>query len=527
MRSGIPLLDAKLQGRYGHNFSTTFEVQKILMECFRKENSMAEDKRWQVLHAVKLQNDCLVEFIDAWIAVRDYWKVSMSDFIKLDCPKLLHFALCLEQNVHLLHKNINFEDASRLFGDRSSIPHSFQKVEIGDIVVYDHMRHEYAAKLSKARIQNARKSTTESLASGKSSLLHQAHSIPFWLGDEPMHNGEGGRVREFLVYLVQYFPGGGEPYCVLTLGPKTKKRRIPDTSKPDIVNGRKRTNKFCKLPHCNLFSLEGNFGYCEDHRAVDPKELKQLRTMYDSKNDVFEPDEYCYLCFVGASADQPFVKCSQAACPRAYHKECLVELTADYSGESWICPMHDDEEDDLQSVIMQILDRLCNFPSAEPFLHPVTDQPGYYDVVEHPMCFQQMRGKALLNKYSSAAEVISDMQLLVRNCHSWCDSRYPTLPPVAERLRRTLISAMKKEGLNTKQKISDGNHTDEAKDNDEDDFGETNEVSKRKRRRKAKAKKVKRKSIRQKVQTGSPEVYCLCFYWFNMYMSVGEWSISI
>lgn len=118
------------------------------------------------------------------------------------CEKLLHFALCLEQNVMLLHKSLDFDAACRLFSDRTLIPYPFQKLNPGDTVVYDSMRHEYALKMERQKCVSNR----ASLAKNRSEPVPLLTSM-VWLGDDPKPNNSGGRIKEFQVYLVQYFPG--------------------------------------------------------------------------------------------------------------------------------------------------------------------------------------------------------------------------------------------------------------------------------------------------------------------------------
>ena len=282
---------------------STFAAHNLRIEAYRKPSSRLDADMWKVEFAAMLDPGNLTEFVDSWFPgncefliwfvqlymqflivalVRDYWRKSMHSSATRTCEKILHFALCLEQNALLLHKNLDFDSACRLFSDRTLVPYPFQKLDCGDIVVYDCMRHEYALKIEKQKCSANRAEMTRN-----SEQVKSLQSSMIWLGDLPRANKNGGRIREFQVYLVQYFPGnptypipglplhlnllpsgGGEPYAVLTLGPKPGVGSVADTSRPSIVHGRGRTTRFCKMPKCSVYAIDGNFGFCEDHRYV-------------------------------------------------------------------------------------------------------------------------------------------------------------------------------------------------------------------------------------------------------------------
>lgn len=257
------------------------------------------------------------------------------------------------------------------------------------------------------------------------------------------------------------------------------------------------------MPKCNLYAIDGNFGFCEDHREVDPKEPRSRKST--SSPALPARDDFCYLCFLGFTDEESWTACNTDGCPRAYHKSCLRRGGFSMQGRLWSCPVHKSASK-FRHQLFKIFDRLCHFPSAEPFLHSVRDQPGYYDAIKNPICFQDIREKILRDAYRSMQEVLADVNLLVANCHSWCDSRYPALPPVAERLKRTFLTALKKAGISLDESSNGFANTNGSITADKSETKPTTPHSTAAKENGEKRQSEKRRSIRKKVQAGSAEV---------------------
>jgi len=66
---------------------------------------------------------------------------------------------------------------------------------------------------------------------------------------------------------------------------------------------------------------------------------------------------------------------------------------------------------------------------AHPFMVPVTDKvaPDYHTVVKVPMDLGTIRNKVKEHEYSSRQSIMSDLKLMVDNCHMYNETRNP--PP--------------------------------------------------------------------------------------------------
>jgi len=69
----------------------------------------------------------------------------------------------------------------------------------------------------------------------------------------------------------------------------------------------------------------------------------------------------------------------------------------------------------------------------EAFFEPMTTK-AYTAVVRRPMALRTMMGKAGSCSYRSQEGWLEDLRLVRDNCYLFCASRYPNLPPVADRL---------------------------------------------------------------------------------------------
>ena len=163
-----------------------------------------------------------------------------------------------------------------------------------------------------------------------------------------------------------------------------------------------------------------------------------------------QDDEFCFVCFDGGEV----FCCDHSVCPRVYHPGCLA-MPGVPSGY-WLCPLHDDPASaaspsdrdvaafELNQHFVGLLGKVCTMPNALSFVHPVTDQAGYEAEIDRPICLRDMRFSALRRQYRGRAQLLADMDLLAANCHQWCGTRFPTLPPQADRLARTLLASVKR-----------------------------------------------------------------------------------
>ncbi|KAM0680357.1 transcription initiation at TATA-containing promoter protein [Glugoides intestinalis] len=68
--------------------------------------------------------------------------------------------------------------------------------------------------------------------------------------------------------------------------------------------------------------------------------------------------------------------------------------------------------------ILSELEKQKHRKYSRPFLYPVTEQdaPGYFSIISNPIDLSTIKSKLDTRKYSSAAEFISDLNLMLSNC---------------------------------------------------------------------------------------------------------------
>lgn len=76
-------------------------------------------------------------------------------------------------------------------------------------------------------------------------------------------------------------------------------------------------------------------------------------------------------------------------------------------------------------VLNKILNRLCQIDRFGYFALPVTEAeaPGYYSVIESPMCFSMMREKIDARQYRTWGAFLSDFRLMLRNAFYFNDKK--------------------------------------------------------------------------------------------------------
>ncbi len=100
---------------------------------------------------------------------------------------------------------------------------------------------------------------------------------------------------------------------------------------------------------------------------------------------------------------------------------------------------------ELASLLEQVLLKVKSHEFSYAFLHPVStkEAPEYYKIIKRPMDLGTIHRKVNSFEYLSSKQFVDDMKLMVQNCHKYCDSRHPHLPPIAETLLIICEDALK------------------------------------------------------------------------------------
>lgn len=93
----------------------------------------------------------------------------------------------------------------------------------------------------------------------------------------------------------------------------------------------------------------------------------------------------------------------------------------------------------LSRLLGYIVRVLKTLPGVEPFLQPVNRRafPDYAEVISEPIDLGIVERKVAGYEYPSAADFMADIDLLVNNCHKYCEGRFFDLPEVANSIRAT------------------------------------------------------------------------------------------
>jgi Bromodomain len=78
-------------------------------------------------------------------------------------------------------------------------------------------------------------------------------------------------------------------------------------------------------------------------------------------------------------------------------------------------------EEDLQTGMYKILERLKTHPDAWPFKDAVEEEyaPRYYTIVRHPMDLQRMEDKLDSGRYLTFDDFKDDFKLIIANCRKY------------------------------------------------------------------------------------------------------------
>jgi len=431
----------------------------------------ASSEVWQI-PGLSVSGDLRIRFLRRWLPVRHEWLSVLNASPTI--PYLMHLSQYLEQAVHVLLVDFNFEKAKTLFADKKNSPPDFFEPNLGDRVILDLARLEYTCRMEAADHLAARTHCRGEV--GKEKDSNKSHQV---LGTKGFTSMWASMIRarpktspntlSLQIYSVEYFPGGGEPFCVLTLGNVDKggsiygRQVVPN--QPEEVMGRARVvGKFCRTLNCGRYILDGNFGFCEEHRK--PKELKTKPSVVakikddpeapteskdeDPSNPTTKPEEQktppeedstCFVCKDGGHV----FACDDPMCPKVFHLECMQMLSM--PAGAWYCPLHDTDVNktlqEFNRILLNITSKILAMPASEPFIHPVVGQSGYAEVVTRPICLREIRLAALYNRYRTQKDFLEEIDLLSTNCHAWCERRFPQLPPMVDRVVYTAKTALR------------------------------------------------------------------------------------
>ena len=86
---------------------------------------------------------------------------------------------------------------------------------------------------------------------------------------------------------------------------------------------------------------------------------------------------------------------------------------------------------------MWLLNDVLDSEDAEPFVELPSEEeaPDYREAVAEPMSLMMMQEKAMAGGYAALGELRADVERIHGNCRAYCAERFPSLVPVAERLR--------------------------------------------------------------------------------------------
>lgn len=124
------------------------------------------------------------------------------------------------------------------------------------------------------------------------------------------------------------------------------------------------------------------------------------------------------------------------------------------------------ESVELANRIEQLWHEVKDNPWAAAFLKPVNPKhaPDYHRVVARPVDLSTMRDRIRSFAYQGVDDFLADMRLMASNCHLYCDTRFPYLPPQAD----ALLAFAEQRGAALKARLA----TEQDEDAGEDDEGE-------------------------------------------------------
>lgn len=106
--------------------------------------------------------------------------------------------------------------------------------------------------------------------------------------------------------------------------------------------------------------------------------------------------------------------------PSTMKKKVLTEASPKIKRTPRSPDIHNMSPDEFSfcTEVLQDLEKSKHKKYSWPFLYPVTEQdaPGYFSVISQPMDLSTVRSKLDGRKYTSSAEFIADLNLIVENC---------------------------------------------------------------------------------------------------------------
>lgn len=90
----------------------------------------------------------------------------------------------------------------------------------------------------------------------------------------------------------------------------------------------------------------------------------------------------------------------------------------------------------LRRLLSRTLQTAMTYPEARHFLDAVSkrEYSDYYTKIKSPMDLSKVLVAIRVGKCASRAALLDLLRLIAANCHAYCDLRFPTLPPLADKL---------------------------------------------------------------------------------------------
>lgn len=90
----------------------------------------------------------------------------------------------------------------------------------------------------------------------------------------------------------------------------------------------------------------------------------------------------------------------------------------------------------LSRLLARVVLSAMELREADQFCEPVdrNEYPDYYEMIWNPMDFTTLLSRVRRHMYGELSTFLKDLELISRNCHAYCDARFPTLPVLADQV---------------------------------------------------------------------------------------------
>jgi predicted DNA binding protein len=99
----------------------------------------------------------------------------------------------------------------------------------------------------------------------------------------------------------------------------------------------------------------------------------------------------------------------------------------------------------LYNVLEQVVSKVKNDDASFLFRVAVNERdgaPGYYEIVKKPMHFAAIYAKCRDGQYTSVAEMMEDVDLIVSNCYAYNQGRNNYLLPVVDNVKQLVLNTL-------------------------------------------------------------------------------------